>query len=199
LRWTSRSPEATRAAAAELARSAGARGLAVALVGPLGAGKTAFAKGLGAGLGLDPEQVASPTFVIASEYPEARGLRFAHVDLYRVGSEAELEAAGFRDLLAPGVLLAVEWAERFPAALPPDRLEVRIGPPRGKAAKRPRSEPKASGVPAGPPATHREIFAVALGPVAAQALARWRAALGRKRSGGGRGSGRRGSGRTGAR
>lgn len=155
----------------------------MALVGPLGAGKTAFAKGLGAGLGLDPAQVASPTFVIASEYPEASGLRFAHVDLYRVGSEAELEAAGFRDLLVPGVLLAVEWAERFPAALPPDRLELRIAL-----------------LDAGP-ATHREIFAVALGPVAAQALARWRAALGRRRSGGGggRGSGRRGSGRTGAR
>jgi len=126
----------------------------VALVGPLGAGKTAFAKGLAEGLGLDPDQVASPTFVIASEYPRARGLRFAHVDLYRVESEAELESAGFRDLLAPDVLLAVEWADRFPAALPPDRLEVRIAPT----------------------ATHREIFAIALGPAAAAALARFGAA-----------------------
>jgi tRNA threonylcarbamoyladenosine biosynthesis protein TsaE len=181
LRWTSRNPEATRTAGAELARSAGRRGLAVALVGSLGAGKTAFAKGLGAGLGLDPEQIASPTFVIASEYPparglrfaRARGLRFAHVDLYRVASEAELEAAGFRDLLVPGVLLAVEWAERFPAALPPDRLEVRI-------------EPRGGG-----PSTHREISAVALGPVAARALARWGAALARPRARrGGRGPGR---------
>jgi tRNA threonylcarbamoyladenosine biosynthesis protein TsaE len=177
LRWTSRSPEATRAAAAELARRAGRRGLVVALVGPLGAGKTAFAKGLGAGLGVDPDQVASPTFAIASEYPRARGLHFAHVDFYRVASEAELEAAGFRDLLAPGVLLAVEWAERFPAALPADRLEVRIAPP-----------------PAGP-ATHRELFALALGPAAAEALARWSAALGRRRSGsrGGPGSGESGA------
>jgi tRNA threonylcarbamoyladenosine biosynthesis protein TsaE len=191
LRWTSRSPEATRAAAAELARSAGRRGLAIALVGPLGAGKTAFAKGLGAGLGLDPDEVASPTFVIASEYPQARRLHFAHIDLYRVASEAELEAAGFRDLLVPGVLLAVEWAERFPAALPSDRLEVRIAPP-SKAAKRPRSEPEASEVRASAKAaTHREIFAVALGPVAAAALARWSAALARgRRSSGGRGAGR---------
>ena len=149
----------------------------VALVGPLGAGKTAFAKGLAEGLGLDPDQVASPTFVIASEYPRARGLRFAHVDLYRVESEAELESAGFRDLLAPDVLLAVEWADRFPAALPADRLEVRITPI-GKAAKRPRSEPQASEVraPAGVAATHREIFAIALGPAAAAALARFGAA-----------------------
>ncbi len=152
----------------------------VALVGPLGAGKTAFAKGLGEGLGLDPDQVASPTFAIASEYPEARGLPFAHVDLYRVGSEAELEGAGFRDLLAPGLLLAVEWADRFPAALPPDRLEVRIAPLRGG------------------PATHREIFALALGPAAAEALARWSAALGRRASGRPR-RGRRGSGGTSAR
>ncbi len=137
----------------------------VALVGPLGAGKTAFAKGLGEGLGLDPDQVASPTFTIASEYPRTRGLRLAHVDLYRVESEAELEAAGFRDLLAPDVLLAVEWADRFPAALPADRLEVRIAPPRGG------------------PATHREIFALALGPAAAEALARWSASPGRASGG----------------
>ena len=167
MRWTSRSPEATRAAARELARSAGARGLVVALVGPLGAGKTAFAKCLGEGLGLDPDQVASPTFAIASEYPKARGLRFAHVDLYRVESEAELEAAGFRDLLAPDVLLAVEWADRFPEALPADRLEVRIAPPGGG------------------PATHREIFALALGPAAVEALARWSAALDRGPGGAG--------------
>jgi len=169
LRWISRSPEATRAAARELARGAGARGLVVALVGPLGAGKTAFAKGLGEGLGLDPDQVASPTFTIASEYPKAHGLRFAHVDFYRVESEAELEAAGFRDLLVPDVILAVEWADRFPAALPADRLEVRIAPPRGGHAP-----------------THREIFALALGTAAAEVLARWSAALGRGSGGAGR-------------
>jgi tRNA threonylcarbamoyladenosine biosynthesis protein TsaE len=133
----------------------------VALVGPLGAGKTAFVQGLAEGLGVDPGEVASPTFVIASEYPETRGLRLVHADLYRLESEAELEAAGFRDLLAPDVVLAVEWADRFPDALPRDRLEVRIG-------RQPGAE-----------ATHREIFAVALGPAAAQVLARWRAAHGR--------------------
>jgi tRNA threonylcarbamoyladenosine biosynthesis protein TsaE len=159
LRWLSRSPEATRAAARDLAQSLGGRGLVVALVGPLGAGKTAFAQGLG----VDPDEVTSPTFVIASEYPAAGGLRLVHADLTRVGSEAELEAAGFRDLLAPDVVLAVEWADRFPQALPRDRLELRIGRP------------------AGTPATHRELFAVALGPAAAEVLARWSAA--RERSG----------------
>jgi tRNA threonylcarbamoyladenosine biosynthesis protein TsaE len=158
LRWTSRSPEATRAAARELAQSLGGRGLVVALVGPLGAGKTAFVQGLAEGLGLDPAEVASPTFAIASEYPERDGLRLVHADLYRLESEAELEATGFRDLLVPAVVLAVEWADRFPAALPSDRLEVRIE--RG----------------AGAAATHRAILAVALGPAAAGVLGRWRRA-----------------------
>jgi tRNA threonylcarbamoyladenosine biosynthesis protein TsaE len=175
LRWLSPSPEATREAAAALARCLRGRGLVVALVGPLGAGKTAFVKGLAEGLGLDPAAVASPTFVLASEYPEASGLRLAHVDLYRVESEAELEAAGFLDLLAPGVLLAVEWADRFPDALPRDRLEVRLARP-------------ATGE-----GTQRELSAVALGPVAAQVLARWTAALGPGASGAGARRGRRGA------
>jgi tRNA threonylcarbamoyladenosine biosynthesis protein TsaE len=172
LSWTSRSPEATRAAARELARSLGPRGLVIALVGPVGAGKTVFVRGLAEGLGVDPGEVASPTFAIASEHRAAGGLRLAHVDLYRIERETELEGAGLRDLFAPGVVLAVEWADRFPAALPPDRLEVRLAAPRGG------------------PATHREISAVALGPVAAEALARWSAALA--------GRGRRLRGRRGA-
>src|SRR5262245_19190084 len=68
LRWTSRSPEETRAAARSLARALRGRGLAIALVGPLGAGKTAFVQGLAEGLGLDGAPVVSPTFVLASEY-----------------------------------------------------------------------------------------------------------------------------------
>lgn len=100
----------------------------IALVGPLGAGKTAFVKGLAAGLGIDPARVASPTFVVASEYP-AGARPLAHVDLYRLESEAELEAAGFLDLLEPGAVVAVEWADRFPEALPSDRLALRIERP----------------------------------------------------------------------
>ena len=112
------SPEATRAAAGALARAVGPEGLLIALIGPLGAGKTVFAKGLAEGLGIDPAVVASPTFVIASEYPVPDGRRLAHIDLYRVESAAELEAAGFLDWLEPGVLVAVEWADRLPEALP---------------------------------------------------------------------------------
>jgi tRNA threonylcarbamoyladenosine biosynthesis protein TsaE len=130
LRCRSRSPAETRAAARALGEAIEAtpeaRGIAlvVGLSGPLGAGKTEWVRGLAEGLGADPRTVASPTFVIASEYPARRPL--AHVDLYRLEGEGELLAAGFLDLLAPGAVVAVEWADRLPAALPADRLDVSI-------------------------------------------------------------------------
>jgi tRNA threonylcarbamoyladenosine biosynthesis protein TsaE len=160
LQRTFPSPEATRAAAGALARSLGPEGLVVALVGPLGAGKTVFAKGLAEGLGLDPAVVASPTFVIASEYTAPDGRRLAHVDLYRVESATELEEAGFLDWLEPGVLLVVEWADRLPDALPADRLELRLSRPGAQVS-----------------ADSRTLQAKALGAKAAAALARWSASL----------------------
>ncbi|MFO0687396.1 MAG: tRNA (adenosine(37)-N6)-threonylcarbamoyltransferase complex ATPase subunit type 1 TsaE [Myxococcota bacterium] len=118
-------PETTRALAEQLGRSIGARGLAIGLVGPLGSGKTVFVKGLAEGLGVDPRVVSSPTFVIAQEYPVPEGPeRLHHLDFYRLGSEAELESIGFLDLLGPGQVVAVEWLDRFPGALGPDRLEI---------------------------------------------------------------------------
>ncbi len=130
MRCPSRSPEETRAIAAALGtvlREAIEEGAVVGLVGALGAGKTEFVRGLAEGAGADPGLVASPSFVVASEYPSRDGtLRVAHVDCYRLESEAELEAAGFLDWLVPGVIVAVEWADRFPPALPADHLDVRI-------------------------------------------------------------------------
>ena len=135
-------------------------GLVIALVGPLGAGKTVFVKGLAEGLGVAPGLVASPTFVIASEYPLPGGRRLAHVDLYRVDSGDELEATGFFDLLVPGVVVAVEWSDRLPDALPAERLVVCLERP-----------------PAGSPPTRRVLNAVAFGDAPERALARWREAL----------------------
>jgi tRNA threonylcarbamoyladenosine biosynthesis protein TsaE len=161
LRFRSRSSADTRRAAtalgaaidAALAAGHEAAPIVVALIGPLGAGKTEWVKGLAEGLGVDPALVASPTFVIASEYPGRR--RLAHVDLYRIESEAELEATGFVDLLAPGMVVAVEWADRFPAALPADRIEVRIARPREAAPD------------------EREIELQAVGPLAWRAIGEW--------------------------
>jgi tRNA A37 threonylcarbamoyladenosine biosynthesis protein TsaE len=103
--------------------------------------------------------------VIASEYATPRGLRLAHVDCLRVESEQELESAGFLDLLVPGVVLAVEWSDRFPRALPEDRLELHLSRELGPDA-----------------ATRRELNAVAFGPVSRAVLARWREALTRETS-----------------
>jgi tRNA threonylcarbamoyladenosine biosynthesis protein TsaE len=141
-----------------------AAGLVIGLIGPLGAGKTAFVKGLAQGLGVDPARVASPSFVIASEYATPRGLRLAHVDCLRVESQDELETTGFLDLLVPGVVLAVEWSDRFPQALPEDRLELHFAREHGPGA-----------------ATRRELNAVAFGPVSRAALARWRDGLAREK------------------
>ena len=68
--WTfvSRDPEETRAIARELGRAVGSDGAVLALIGPLGSGKTVFVKGLAEGLGVDPRGVSSPTFVIAQQY-----------------------------------------------------------------------------------------------------------------------------------
>jgi tRNA threonylcarbamoyladenosine biosynthesis protein TsaE len=127
-----RSPtlEQTRAVAAELAGAwldvAEGAGLVVGLHGGLGVGKTVFVKGLADGLGLDGDTVSSPTFVLANQYPVLREVVLNHVDFYRIELAAELDGMGFFDLMAPGALLAVEWADRFEHALPQWRLDVRV-------------------------------------------------------------------------
>ncbi len=100
-------------------------GLVIALDGDLGAGKTVFVKGLAAGLGVAPDLVSSPTFVIAQRY-DGGALRLHHVDLYRIDDESELDGFGFDEMLDPPSVAAIEWSSRYPQALPRDRLAVRI-------------------------------------------------------------------------
>ena len=105
----SRSDAETEAIGADLATRlvAGSR---VLLYGELGAGKTAFVRGLAAGLGVDPDEVSSPTFTLVQEY---RGrLALYHVDLFRL-APGEVDDLGLDALAADGVL-AIEWAERMP-------------------------------------------------------------------------------------
>lgn len=98
-----------------------AAGDAVLLSGPLGAGKTAFARGLLEGLGGDADAVSSPTFTIVQEY--AGRVRMQHVDLYRL-SPVEVDDLALEDLWEDSVLV-VEWPDRW-ARRPADAIAVAI-------------------------------------------------------------------------
>ena len=97
----------------------------VALIGGLGAGKTALVRGIAAGLGLaEPRLVSSPTYVLVHEYPCR--IPVFHLDLYRLAdADAELFDLGLDEMLAAGVVL-IEWADRAENALPRDHTEIRI-------------------------------------------------------------------------
>lgn len=102
-------------------------GSVVAFSGDLGAGKTAFTRGLARGLGI-AERVTSPTFTIVNEYEGGR-LPLFHFDMYRLGSEEELFDIGWEDYLARGGVCAVEWSEIVRDALEPGciRVDLRRG------------------------------------------------------------------------
>ena len=92
-----------------------APGAVIAFSGDLGAGKTAFTRGLARGLGIT-ERVTSPTFTIVNEYEGGR-LPLFHFDMYRLGSADELFDIGWEDYLGRGGVCAVEWSERVDEAL----------------------------------------------------------------------------------
>jgi tRNA threonylcarbamoyladenosine biosynthesis protein TsaE len=101
----------TAAAGRELAKTL-AEGSIVLLVGDLGAGKTAFVRGIAEGLGVDPRDVSSPTFTLVQEYRGGR-LPLVHIDLYRLHDPREVDDLGLEDLEI-GSVVAIEWAERLP-------------------------------------------------------------------------------------
>lgn len=117
----SQSQEETEALGARVAASLPAGGTVIALYGELGAGKTAFVRGLAKGLDVE-ETVVSPTFTIVNEYTGRREL--FHFDMYRLGSADELFDIGWEDYLGRGGVCAVEWSENVPDAF--DGTEIRV-------------------------------------------------------------------------
>jgi tRNA threonylcarbamoyladenosine biosynthesis protein TsaE len=118
---SSGSPEDTL----EIARALGevlAPGDVVALTGDLGAGKPLFCKGVGEALGVSPDRIVSPSFVIVTEH---RGrLPFTHVDVYRLDTVREAEEIGLDETFAGEGVCVVEWAEKVTELLPTDCIRV---------------------------------------------------------------------------
>lgn len=103
------------------------------LNGTLGAGKTLLVKGIGWGLGLDPEVVTSPTFAIINEYDGS--IPLYHFDLYRLESDLDLEQVGYEDYFYGSGVTVVEWGQLFEHYLPQERLDIsleNLGPEKRK-------------------------------------------------------------------
>lgn len=116
-------PEETASIAEEMGEACRV-GCVFALSGDLGAGKTLFTKGLARGLGVK-DAVTSPTFTLLNVY-EGR-LELFHFDLYRLENEDELEGIGFYEYApSPDGVTVIEWADKFPAALPDEHIAVNI-------------------------------------------------------------------------
>lgn len=98
----------------------------IALIGPLGAGKTRLTKAIAVGVGVSADVVNSPTFVLIQEYTGRMPIR--HCDVYRLKSPAEFPDLGLDELFAADGVAIIEWAERVIDDLPAERLEIRLEP-----------------------------------------------------------------------
>ena len=116
------SADETRALAAAVAQLA-RPGDVIVLAGDLGAGKTAFAQGFAAAIGVE-DRVTSPTFVIARSY-QGR-FRLNHLDVYRLEDLQEAEDIGLAELVDDGAVTLIEWGDHVTPLLPTDHLEIRL-------------------------------------------------------------------------
>jgi tRNA threonylcarbamoyladenosine biosynthesis protein TsaE len=99
--------------------------LVICLIGDLGSGKTVFVQGLARGLDVSADYVVtSPSFTLINEYPGR--LKLFHIDLYRLGAEADLHDLGLAEILHGEGVAAVEWADKLTAGAVAERLEIRF-------------------------------------------------------------------------
>lgn len=125
MEMVSESPEATWSVGEFVGKRLKA-GMVLCLTGDLGAGKTLFTKGVAAGLGVKAD-VTSPSFTLMNLY-DGR-LPVVHFDLYRLDDEGDLDEIGFYEYTDEPVGVAIiEWADKFPEALPPHHLSVVLSP-----------------------------------------------------------------------
>lgn len=122
LKITSHNTDETEKAGLALAKTLQA-GDIVALKGGLGAGKTAFVRGLARGLGFDGE-VTSPTYALMHEYTAT--LPLLHFDMYRINDMEALYSTGFFDFLDTNSVIAIEWSENIEFALPKGKITVTL-------------------------------------------------------------------------
>ena len=123
LQIVSHSEEQTAALAEKLAASFTPMDLIV-LTGPLGAGKTAFVRGLAKGLGLDPDKVNSPSYTFVNEYRGEKPLY--HFDLYRINDTSELYEIGWEEYLSRERLVVAEWGEKAGELLPDSYYQLKF-------------------------------------------------------------------------
>lgn len=125
-RWETDTPQETEKIGEALGLAAQG-GQVYCLDGDLGVGKTVFTKGFAKGLGIH-EHITSPTFTIINEYPRKDGARLPlyHFDVYRIGSEEEMEDTGYEDYFYGDGVCLVEWANRIPSLIPADAIWITI-------------------------------------------------------------------------
>ena len=122
MKYTTNSPAETEAIGAALGKIL-PPGSVIAYRGDLGAGKTAFTRGLAKGLG-NTSYVSSPTFALVNEYGSSKKLY--HFDMYRITTFDDLCSTGFFDYLDTNAVLAIEWSENIENALPENYIRIEI-------------------------------------------------------------------------
>ncbi|MDD5565622.1 MAG: tRNA (adenosine(37)-N6)-threonylcarbamoyltransferase complex ATPase subunit type 1 TsaE [Candidatus Omnitrophica bacterium] len=104
------------------------------LTGELGSGKTVFTKGIAWGLGIAPQEIVSPTFVLLRQYEQSK-IPLFHFDLYRVARERQISDVGYEEYMFDAGVTVVEWAERLGGLIPEAFLGISLRIVSGKSRK----------------------------------------------------------------